>query len=170
MSTLFGVPSRLLVAFLAFSVAAACDEMPVLGTEAGEPVTLVVPIDGQQFAADAVLTATVWDARQLEALEQNALCAVTRNPQTQAEEIHCPDGVQYQEVTPEEFSFPVSQAAPRLEIQSSSIQTGQRFRLRVTGLYRDNCNMTSADFRGTAQEGEMLLADLEWQTTLKGCP
>ncbi len=152
------------------SVSSGCDETSsVLGAQAKEAVTLVVPIETRRFAERAILQVRLWNAEQLEAMDRNASCATEYNPQTQTQEIRCPEGIEYQEVTPEEICFPVETIVASLEVRSETIRVGQNFRIVVSGLSQDECNRTSADLKSIAASHEFVLERLVWQTTARAC-
>jgi hypothetical protein len=156
----------LVLAFLCF-VSAGCEETSVVGAQPKEAVTFIVPIEPSQFAERTTLAIRLWNAEQLKALEKNADCAVSYDPVTQTEKIDCPEGVEYQAVTPEEFERAL---ASQIEIRSGTIRVGERFRIFVSGLNHDNCNTTSAALVATADLEEMVLENLVWETTMKACP
>ena len=141
----------------------------MLGTEQSG-IVLVVPVDPGTFADGESLNVTVWNAQQLEALERNSRCRTVVDPQTNTELIQCPDGVQYEDVTPEEFGFPVGGIVADIELSPTSVREGETFRIHVSGLNRDGCNRTSARFTGVATGSRLVLDGLEWETTLRACP
>jgi hypothetical protein len=123
-------------------------------------------VNVQQFAPDTRLKVRVWNAGQLAALERNARCAVVSDTATGAERITCPDSLEYRRVVPEEHTIPLRS---RVEVASKVIAAGERFRIRLSGTSRDNCNTTSAEFVGVATSGRMVLDGLPWESTVKAC-
>lgn len=134
-----------------------------------EPVTLVVTLDPSIFAPTAVLDVRVWNAEQLQTLEANARCVASQDAATGATRFVCPDGVEYRDVTPERFELSAAALGGRIELKSAAIRVGERFRLRIAGLHRDNCNTTSADLVREARSARVIVEKLAWQTTAKAC-
>ena len=133
-------------------------------------VTFTVPIDAEMFSEEAALRFTLWNADQLEIMKRTANCAVSYNVELQKEEIHCPEGVEYEEVTPEEIIIPVQEISISAKFESDQIRVGERYRLLITGLSNDNCNTTSASIEDMAQQVDLTFEDLGWATTEMGCP
>jgi hypothetical protein len=129
---------------------------------------MVVNVDRRLFAADATLTVELWNAAQLAVLENNAKCATAQGPggvtQTQ-----CPPGVTFTDVVPERFTFSIATLGATVELTSQKIAAGEMFRIRLAAPSADRCNATSADLTRAAQAGRMVLGDLKWQTTTRGC-
>ena len=132
-------------------------------------VTFTVPIDAQMFSEGAPLRFTLWNADQLEIMNRTANCAVSYNAELQQEEIHCPEGVEYQGVTPEEIIIPVQEISKFAKFESDQIRVGERYRLLITGLSHDNCNTTSASIEDIAQQVDITFEDLGWATTEMAC-
>ncbi len=133
-------------------------------------VTFTVPIDAEMFSEEAALRFILWDADQLEIVNRTANCTVSFNVELQKEEVHCPEGVEYEEVTPEEIIIPVQEISKFAEFESDKIRVGQMYRLLITGLSNDNCNTTSASIEDLAQQVDITFVDLGWATTEIGCP
>jgi len=151
------------------SILSACAEQSS-AIDSSESVTFTVPIDAEMFSEEAALRFTLWNADQLEIMKRTANCAVSYNAELQKEEIHCPEGVEYEEVTPEEIIIPVQEIGKSAKFESDQIRLGERYRLLVTGLSNDNCNTTSASIEDIAQHVDITFEDLGWATTEMGCP
>ncbi|MGB2894551.1 MAG: hypothetical protein WBB65_00130 [Anaerolineales bacterium] len=136
----------------------------------GESVTFSVRIGADTFSSEGNLRVRIWDAEQLEIAENTANCAVSFNAETQTEELHCPDGVVYQQPTPEEFEFLVQNIGKQVEITSASVTVGEMYRLQISGLASDDCNTTSASVEEKARSAQIVLEDLMWATTMMACP
>jgi hypothetical protein len=147
----------------------SCSDSPAAGAAAKEKVTFVVVAEARLFDGGSVLRARLWSAEQLATLDSNARCSVTHDPETGADEILCPDGVVYEEVVPEEATAPVEGSLITLEFASERVTVGDRFRLAVTGPSPDGCNTTSSQVTATADSPKVVLSDLGWETTLRGC-
>jgi hypothetical protein len=132
-------------------------------------VTFIVPVPVEAFSPTAALQVSIWNARQLEQLDRQAECVVSIDVQTQAETIHCPEGVQYQEITPEEFVFPVQSINQSIQLTSQSIKVGETYQIVLRGLSSDDCNSTSATVEGTATTSTITLGSLDWMTTEMAC-
>ena len=133
-------------------------------------VTFVIPIQAGNFSQDATLRVSLWTAEQMEAAQENGGCVAYYDAQTGIEEIQCPDGVEYVEVTPEEFVIPIGDVGDSVSVTSKSIRVGERYRAQVSGLSSDDCNQTSASVNGTAHSETITLDKLEWASTLMACP
>jgi len=152
-----------------FSLTSGCDLTPA-GIDSTGSVTFTVPVDAALFSNEATLRFALWNADQLEIMKRTADCSITYNLETQTEEIHCPEGVEYEEATPDEFTFPVQEIGEIIEVESNNIRIGEKYRLMISGLSSDNCNTTSASVEGIAQHAEITIEDLMWMTTLMACP
>jgi len=140
-----------------------------IGSAQRPPFVLIVPIETRAFAQGGTLLVQIWNAAQLEALEKNQSCAITRNATTGTDTIRCPPGVIYQEISPEKFEFPVAAQGARVEIAPSQVRTGERFRIRVSGPNADGCNTTFGEQTSTAGSGSGMTVSLVWETTAKAC-
>lgn len=136
----------------------------------GESVTFSVRINADTFSQQATMRVRIWDAEQLEIAESTANCAVSYNAETQTEEVHCPEGVVYQAATPEVFEFLAQDIGAEIEIRSASVTVGEMYRLQISGLASDDCNMTSASVEEKARSAQIVLEDLMWATTMMACP
>ncbi len=135
-----------------------------------EFVTFSVPIDKGTFSPEASLRVRIWDAEQWEIAESTANCAVSFNQETQTEEVHCPDGVVYQQASPEEFEFLMQDIGAEIEIKSATVTVGEKYRLQISGLASDDCNTASATVEERAKSAHVILENLLWATTLMACP
>ncbi|TEU00254.1 MAG: hypothetical protein E3J30_02945 [Anaerolineales bacterium] len=141
---------------------------PFGGSE--ELVTFNVVINKETFSPEASLRVRIWNAETLKVAESNANCAVSYNQETQAEEVHCPEGVEYREVSPEEFVFLVQDLGAEIEIKSATVTVGEKYRLQISGLASDDCNTASATVEEKARSAHILFENLMWATTLMACP
>lgn len=153
---------------------AGCGDSSVAGSDAQKtspvgPVQFVVVAEGGLFAPGSELQASLWSAEQLDSLRQNARCAVSANPSTGAEDVRCPEGVEYREVVPEAFAAPVHEGLVHLEFQSERVEVGEEFRILLSGRSSDGCNTTTATQVSRAESQTIRLDDLEWETTMRGC-
>lgn len=146
--------------------AGAC--APTTGQPASN-VTFVIPIPVESFSPRAALQVSVWNAQQLEVLDRQAGCAVSYDAQTKVESVHCPEGVQYQKITPEEFVFPIQTINKSIQLTSQTVKIGEKYRIALRGLSSDDCNSTSARVEGTATTPTITTGDLDWMTTLMAC-
>jgi hypothetical protein len=135
-----------------------------------EFVTFNVPIDKGTFSPEASLRVRIWNAETLKVAESNANCAVSYNQETKTEEVHCTEGVNYREVSPEEFEFLVQDIGEEIEIKSATVKVGEKYRLQISGLASDDCNTASATVEEKARSAQILIDDLMWATTLMACP
>ena len=135
-----------------------------------EFVTFSVVIDKVNFSPEASLRVRIWNAETLKVAESSSNCAVVYNQETQTEEVHCPEGVEYREVSPEEFEFLVQDLGAEIEIKSATVTVGEMYRLQISGLASDDCNTASATVEEKARSAHILIEDLMWATTLMACP
>ncbi len=70
-------------------------------------VTFSVPVPVEALSLQAALQVSVWNASTVNRMDRQAECVVSHDVQTGVESTHCPEGVQYQQITPEEFVFPI---------------------------------------------------------------
>lgn len=136
----------------------------------GENVIFSVVINKETFSPEGSLRVRIWDAEQLKIAEKSANCAVSYNQETQTEEVHCPEGVEYREVSPEEFEFLVQDIGGEIEIRSATVTVGEKYRLQISGLASDDCNTASATVEEKARSAQVLIEELMWATTLMACP
>jgi len=140
-----------------------------LGGEA-KPVTFYLTIPPDGFSPEAELRVSLWTAEQVAASEKIANCAISQDPQTGEETVQCPEGIEYQEITPETFTFPIASLSEPLAITSQRIHEGEKYLLQATGLSQDNCNMASTRYEGVARSETVRLELLDWLTTEMACP
>jgi hypothetical protein len=135
-----------------------------------EFVTFSVVINKETFSSEASLRVRIWNAATLKVAESNANCAVSYNQETKTEEVHCPEGVNYREVSPEEFEFIMQDIGTEIEIMSATVTVGEKYRLQISGLASDDCNTASATVEERASSAHVVLENLLWATTLMACP
>ena len=155
------------LAGLIVTLATAACAGSAAGPGSTDPTSLVVNINHAVFASDAVLTVELWNAAQLAALDANARCAVVQGPG--GTQTACPPGVTYQDVSPQRLQVPVATLGATLEVTPQQISPGEMFRIHLSGLSPDRCNVSAADLTRTAAPGRMMLGDPPWQTTLRAC-
>ena len=132
-------------------------------------ITFVIPIDTSVFNPEKPIQVQLWNAEQLEIMENNKDCIVMHEIRTGATEIQCPEGITHQEVNPEEFSFPIQEIGSSITITSSQVRLGEGFQINIWGLNKDNCNSTRASFAGKANAQTMILDIQLWNTTEMWC-
>ena len=157
------------IILILFSLLSGCD-LTSRDIDSTGSVTFTVPVDVDMFSDEATLRFTLWNADQLEIMKRTANCSITYDLETQTEEIHCPQGVEYEAVTPDEFTFPVQEIGEILKVESNHIRIGEKYRLQISGLSSDNCNTTSASIESITRHADVTIEDLMWMTTLMACP
>ncbi len=140
---------------------------PVIPTSAG--TTFVIPIPTDSFSKNTALQVAIWDDQQLAALDAQAECVVAHDSTTGADTIHCPAGVEYQEITPEHFVLPIQSVGAKVVVTSTRVQRDAKYQLSISGLSGDDCNSTSAFYEGVANAATITLTDLSWGTTAMAC-
>ncbi|MCK5178649.1 MAG: hypothetical protein KAR32_03900 [Candidatus Omnitrophica bacterium] len=157
------------ILFLIFvPVVTECDDS-LTRSYSEEMITFLVPIPVEMFSQDAILRVRMWNDEQLERSERNSACVVSYSRQTRTENIRCPEGVEYQAVTPEEFTFSVGEINAILKVKSDMIKVGEKYRLLISGRSNDNCNTTSAEIRDVADNETITIGALSWRTTELAC-
>jgi hypothetical protein len=147
-------------------LASAC-AAPVMQPTAN--VTFTVPIQVEVFSPQGILQVLVWDAEQMAALDRQAECVIAHDPQTETDTALCPEGVQYQEITPEKFDFPIQAIEQSIQLTSQTVKVGEEYRLALRGLSSDDCNSASATFEGTATSSTLTLGEPSWLITEMAC-
>jgi hypothetical protein len=163
-------PSRLFrvtLGSLLFLVLVSACAVPATQPAAG--VTFTVPIQVEVFSPRGILQALVWNAEQLTALDRQAECVIAHDPQTGTDTALCPEGVQYREITPEKFDFPIQAINQSIRVTSQTVKIGEKYRLALRGLSSDDCNSASATTEGTATSLTITLGKLDWMTTDMAC-
>jgi hypothetical protein len=163
-------PSRLfrvtLGSLLLLVLASSC-AVPV--NQPGSGVTFTVPIQVEAFSPKGTLQVFVWNAQQLAALDRQNECVIAHDTQTGTDTALCPEGVQYQEITPEKFDFPIQVIDQSIRVTSHTVKVGEKYRIALRGLSSDDCNSTSATAEGTAASSTITLGNLDWLTTEMAC-
>lgn len=166
-SSAFGHPGRLLA--LAVTFAGCGGGASPVGAQSTTGVTIRVPVDTSQFEAGSSLKVRVWNGDQLATVERNGRCSTVFDPAAGTSTTRCPDGSSAQPVNPEEFEFPVSGLAGSVEVKTTTVRVGEKFRMLISGRSRDGCNTTAADHVGTADSASAMIGSLEWNTTARAC-
>jgi hypothetical protein len=138
-------------------------------TQPAAGVTFTVPIQVEVFSPRGILQALVWNAEQMTAQDQQGECVIAHDMQSGTDTVLCPEGVQYQEITPEKFDFPLQAIDQRIQLTSQTVQIGEKYRLALRGLSSDDCNSTSATAEGMATSSTITLGNLDWLTTEMAC-
>jgi hypothetical protein len=163
-------PSRLfqvtLGSLLLLALASACASTPMQPT-AG--VTFMVSVPVERFSPKGTLQVLVWNAEQIAAQERQGECVIAHDMQTGTDTTLCPEGVQYQEITPEKFDFPIQAINQSIRLTSQKVKNGEKYRIALRGLSSDDCNSTSATAEGTATSSTITLGNLDWLTTEMAC-
>jgi len=139
-------------------------------TASDTDVSFTIAIDASVFSADRPVRFVFWSEEQLSIAQQNANCAISYDAETETEEVHCPEGIIYQPVTPVEFLLTLDEIGDRVEITPGNIFVKDRYRLQISGLSSDNCNSTSASVEEIARSTEIDIDNLMWMTTMMACP
>ena len=141
-----------------------------LDTASDTPVSFTITIDTSVFSAGRPVRVVFWSEDQLEIAQRNANCSISYNAETETEEVHCPEGVVFEPVTPNEYTFELGEISDRVELTPGNIYVGDHYRLQISGLNSDNCNSTSASVEETAKSAEVVIDNLMWMTTMMACP
>ncbi len=150
-------------------ITAGCNLIPS-NTTSDTAVSFTITIDSRVFSAERPLRFAFWSAAQLEIAQRNTNCSISYSAETETEQVHCPEGVVYEPVTPIEFTFELDEIGDRVELTPGNIYVGERYRLQISGLSSDNCNTTSAGVEEVAKSEEVVIDNLVWMTTMMACP
>ena len=131
--------------------------------------TFTILIDTAMFSQKEPLQFILWNAGQLDITNNTADCVVSYDAESKQEEIHCPKGVTYEPVNPEEFIFQIQQINGSVTFETDHISVGEKYRLLIIGLSSDNCNTTSASIEGTTRKANVVIENIQWATTLMAC-
>ena len=153
----------ILLLVVLMSACTAPVEQPTIG------VMFSVPIPLDTFSPKGTLQVLVWNAAQIAALDRQAGCVIAHDTQSGSDTTLCPEGVQYQEITPEKFDFPLQAIKQSIQVTSRAVKVGEQYRLALQGLNSDECNSTSATAEGTATSSTITLGSLDWLTTEMTC-
>jgi hypothetical protein len=132
-------------------------------------VTFNVQIDQKVFSTKRDLEARIFNEEQKKILDTTAGCSVSFDPASQKETVNCPAGVVYQKPNPEVFTFKIADIKDSVTMKSTTVKTGQKYLLTLSGLSSDNCNTASARVEKTAAAEQENIKDLQWATTELGC-
>ena len=133
-------------------------------------VTFRIAIDKAMFSEKAVLTVRVFNKEDLALSERMNGCTMKYNAKDKQEKAFCPEGVVYQKVEPEEFTFPVSGILEDLFVATKKLKVGEPYKISIFGLSHDNCNTASVSSQGIAGSRTLILKGLSWMETMLGCP
>lgn len=136
---------------------------------ADNKISFTIPIKAGLFSQTATLRVTLLNAAQIKILHETAACTVSQDAGTKTETIHCPDGITYQKVNPEEFTFPIRQSGSSVKVTSATVRLHEQYQITIGGLSADECNSTSTSFTGMAESVEITLNGLSWATTEMAC-
>jgi hypothetical protein len=132
-------------------------------------VTFNIPISTQYFSPTASIEVNLWNQAQLSTQEKQANCVIAHDVQIQADTVRCPVGIEYQPITPEKISVPVQTIQSSITITSTTVRVGEKYRIRIGGRSKDDCNSTSAFYEEVATSSHISLTQLSWLTTEMGC-
>ena len=148
------------------TLASACSSTTV---QPASNVTFIIPVPVEAFSPTAALQVSIWNAQQLRTLDQQAECVVAHDMQTGTDSVHCPEGVEHQTITPENFVFPIQAIDKSIQLASHTVRTGEKYQIILRGLSSDDCNSTSAVAEETAAASTITLGNLNWMTTAMAC-
>ena len=136
-----------------------------LGQGSEKGVRFIIPIEVEKFSEDRPIKVRLWTAEEDRIRrEMNRKCpGVHYNKQTKTLEKRCPEGIEYQEVTPEEFPIPVKEIATTIEVKSKKIKVGDGYRLMITGVRKNKLHLLFAIVDDTARSETITLENLTWK-------
>lgn len=152
-----------------FVITVGCNLLPS-DTPSDVAVSFTIDIDTSVFSTERPLRFVFWNAAQLEIAQRNANCSVSYNAETETEEVHCPEGVVYEPVTPTEFALSRDEIGDHVELTPGNIFVGEHYRLQISGLSSDNCNTTAASIEEVARNATVVVENLMWMMTEMACP
>jgi len=136
-----------------------------LGQETKKEVRFIIPLEAGKFNEDATIHVRLWTAEEYEVYrEMGRKCPGAHyNEQTKKLEERCPEGVEYQEVTPELFNIPVKEISATIEVKSKKIRVGDGYRLEITGASKNKLHTLLAIVDDTARSEKITLENLTWK-------
>ena len=132
-------------------------------------VSFYIPVNTEMFSKKAEITVEIFNAKQMAALERNNSCTTSYNAQTNEEEISCPQGITYEKVDPEKFTFAVAQISEGIKVVTKTVNEGEGYRIMVSGLSNDDCNTASGGVTGVADSRNITIGEFPWAVTARGC-
>ena len=96
-------------------------------------VTFSVPIQVEAFSPKGTLQVLVWNAEQLAAQERQAECVISHDMQSGTDTVLCPEGVQYQEIAPEKFDFPIQAIDQRIQLDQPNREGRRKVSYCIAG-------------------------------------
>jgi hypothetical protein len=163
---LFRLHKRTLAGAWLMLLIAAC---ATPANQAASGVTFTVPIQVEVLSPNGTLQVLVWNAEQMDAEDRQGECVIAHDMQSGADTVLCPKGVQYREITPEKFDFPIQSIRQSIQFTGQTVKVGERYRIALRGLSSDDCNSASATFVGTATSSTIVLGEPGWLTTEMAC-
>ena len=138
-----------------------------LGQDAEKGVRFIIPIEVEKFSEEKPILVRLWTAEEFRTRrEMTRKCpGVHYNEQTKKLEEKCPEGIEYQEVTPELFSIPVKEIAATIEVKSKKIKVGDGYRLKVIGVGKNKLHNIGAIVEDTARSETITMDNLNWKYT-----
>ena len=136
-----------------------------LGQATKKEVRFIIPIEAEKFSEEKPIFVRVWTAEEYEIRrEMTRKCpGVHYNEQTKKLEERCPEGIEYQKVTPELFNIPVKEIAATIEVKSKKIKVGEGYRLEITGVRKNKLHILGAIVEDTARSETITLENLTWK-------
>ena len=136
-----------------------------LGQDTEKEVRFIIPIEAEKFNEDATIHVRLWTEEEFRIRgEMIRKCpGVHYNKQTKTSEKRCPEGIEYQEVTPEEFSIPVKEIAATIKARSKKIKVGDEYRLKISGVSKDKRFTLVVHIDDTARSETITLENLTWK-------
>jgi hypothetical protein len=142
---------------------------PVVNTNPGKDVTFNIFIDKKVLSNKRDLEARIYNEEQRKILDTTANCSVSFDATTGKETVNCPAGVVYKKPSPEIFTFKVDDIKDSITMKSTSVKTGQKYLLTLSGMASDNCNTASARVEKDSAAELEHIHNLQWAQTELGC-
>ena len=147
---------HLSILFLALVLLLAGWVGSTLGQDTEKEVRFIIPIEVEKFSEDKPFLVRLWTAEEFRiSTEMTRKCPGKKR--------RCPEGVEYQEVTPEEFRIPVNEIAATIEARSKKIKVGDGYRLTIAGVSKNKRFTLVADIDDTARSETITLGNLSWK-------
>jgi len=135
-----------------------------MGGDSEKGVRFIIPIEVEKFSEDKPILIKLWTAEEFKiSREMSRKCYEHYNMDTKTWERKCKEGVEYQEVTPEEFRIPVKEIAFTIEVRSKKIKVGEGYTLKIGGVRKDKRFTLVAIVEDTARSETITLENLTWK-------
>lgn len=135
----------------------------------GKDVTFTIKIDKTSLSNKRDLEVSLYNDEQLKISETTSNCSVSYDATTKKETTTCPSGVEYKKPTPEVFKFKLDEIKENITVKSTTVKSGKKFALSLSGMSSDNCNSAFARIEKNSAAEQETVNELQWASTMMAC-